>query len=579
MQRGYWRYNIETEDIHECSKRFSDDVTACMGGAGTGKCLGNNTGLMCSTCVPEDGRPRQSFTDSECQDCLDMGVAAVVVLAAILGFAVVTGILVWIYMYPPEWGLEFSRLMHILSDAAQMVGPVKFKVAVAFYQVISGLEATFGIGPLPDELKTVIGAFEWMELNWTVLAFPVGCLNSYLERLAVSGFGPLTLIVFIALLIAVGTLIESALYPAESEESRVKTIALRCVPLTVLIVFLMLPNTSRSVFASWLCVRYGSGPEGSDQFVYYMLRDPGTMCYTDHYYGITGLAIVLIVIWPIGMSLFLYSITFLNRETLLAGKTNRLSDFSRFLTGGYLPQYYYWESVELFRRLICTGWVVLVPYDQSSLRLVVAIIASLLILVATAYAMPCRRIEDNVLTIVAQTTLLLVYVSCIFITITDSDSLEDREKMDLLGYSESKYFYFIIIACTLIFLLMIAAMLVYGIVDEMQRIAFVKRMEGWAISTISAPGLAFGCLAVGGVFGCIFASIFGLLSGFVAGMLGGLLGGLFGAKYGQPVGELLSSVNPMRVRGKFVHVQIRRQSKSSPPSGPIPVMDAAVSSA
>jgi hypothetical protein len=38
MQRGYWRYNIETEDIHECSKRFSDDVTACMGGAGTGKC-------------------------------------------------------------------------------------------------------------------------------------------------------------------------------------------------------------------------------------------------------------------------------------------------------------------------------------------------------------------------------------------------------------------------------------------------------------------------------------------------------------------------------------------------------------
>jgi hypothetical protein len=485
-----------------------------------------------------------------------------------------------------------------------MVGPVKFKVAVAFYQVISGLEATFGIGPLPDELKTVIGAFEWMELNWTVLAFPVGCLNSYLERLAVSGFGPLTLIVFIALLIAVGTLIESALYPAESEESRVKTIALRCVPLTVLIVFLMLPNTSRSVFASWLCVRYGSGPEGSDQFVYYMLRDPGTMCYTDHYYGITGLAIVLIVIWPIGMSLFLYSITFLNRETLLAGKTNRLSDFSRGgctppglepVVVGFtsvesndrssdpcatdLPQYYYWESVELFRRLICTGWVVLVPYDQSSLRLVVAIIASLLILVATAYAMPCRRIEDNVLTIVAQTTLLLVYVSCIFITITDSDSLEDREKMDLLGYSESKYFYFIIIACTLIFLLMIAAMLVYGIVDEMQRIAFVKRMEGWAISTISAPGLAFGCLAVGGVFGCIFASIFGLLSGFVAGMLGGLLGGLFGAKYGQPVGELLSSVNPMRVRGKFVHVQIRRQSKSSPPSGPIPVMDAAVSSA
>lgn len=396
------------------------------------------------------------------------------------------------------------------------------------------------------------------------LAFPVGCLDSYLERLAVAGFGPLGLIVLIVLLVAICTLVEESRHPADAQDSLAKRVALRSVPFTVLIIFMMLPSVSRSIFASWLCVRYGSGPEGSDSYVHFMLRDSGTMCYSDRYYGITAMAIVLLVIWPIGMWLFLYGIIFVNRETLLAGKTNKLSQYTRFLTGGYMPRFYYWESVDLFRRLVCTGWVVLVPYDQSVLRLVVAIVLSVLILVATAYAMPCRRHEDNAITLVAQMSLLLVYVSCLLVTITDSDTLTDKEKWELLGFSESKYFYFIIIACTLIFLLVVISMLLYGIVDEMQRLAFVKRMEGWAISTISAPGLALGCLLLGGVAGCLFASMFGLLSGFVAGLLGGLVGGIFGAKYGDAIGEKLQVISPMRVGGKLApHVEVRRISTSA----------------
>jgi hypothetical protein len=543
-----------------------------------------------------------------------MGIAVAVVLAALLGFAILVGFLLWIYTYPPDWAVEFSRLMHILRTAmqvcvhtstpstlastplhpivwsagrdrrvsvaqqrtTQMVGPVKFKVAIGFYQIISGLEGTFDIGPLPEDLKTVIKFFEWMELNWTVLAFPVGCVDSYLERLAVAGFGPIVLIVLVVLIVAIGTLVEAVLHPPESKEAPIKTIALRSVPLSVLIIFMMLPSVSRSVFASWLCVRYGSGPEGSDEYVYFMLRDAGTMCYSDRYYGINAMAVVLLIIWPIGMWLFLYGITFVNRETLLAGKTNRLSEYTRFLTSGYMPQFYYWESVDLFRRLVCTGWVVLVPYNQSILRLIVAIILSVLILLATAYAMPCRRHEDNAITLVAQTALILVYVSCLLVRITDSDSLTDREKWNLLGFHESMYFYFIIIACTLIFLLMILSMLVYGIVDEIQRVAIVKRMEGWGISDISAPGLATGCVLVGGCSGCLFASVFGLLSGFTAGLLGGLIGGIFGAKYGHVVGDALSPVNPLKVKGKFItSIEIRRISKrSNPTSRPVPGMDA-----
>ena len=126
---------------------------------------------------------------------------------------------------------------------------------------------------------------------------------------------------------------------------------------------------------------------------------------------------------------------------------------------------------------------------------------------------------------------------------------------------------------------MILSMLMYGIVDEMQHIALIKRMEGWDVADISAPGLAIGCVFVGGFFGCLFASIFGLLSGFTAGMLGGLVGGIFGAKYGHVIRTIMDPINPLTVKGKFISsLEMRKSKCSNPTSARLPGVDA-VSSA
>ena len=61
---------------------------------------------------------------------------------------------------------------------------------------------------------------------------------------------------------------------------------------------------------------------------------------------------------PVGMNLFFGTVLIMNRGDLRKGMaTSRGARAVRFLTGGYRNQVFYWELVELFRRLTVSGWV------------------------------------------------------------------------------------------------------------------------------------------------------------------------------------------------------------------------------
>ena len=58
------------------------------------------------------------------------------------------------------------------------------------------------------------------------------------------------------------------------------------------------------------------------------------------------------------------------RDDLRAGRECRASaQAARFLTGGYRTRYFYFELVELLRRLLMCGWVVRIPHDHRFFRL------------------------------------------------------------------------------------------------------------------------------------------------------------------------------------------------------------------
>ena len=76
---------------------------------------------------------------------------------------------------------------------------------------------------------------------------------------------------------------------------------------------------------------------------------------------------------------------------------------------------------------------------------------SVLCLVATAVALPCRRPEDNFLSIFAQTTLLFSFGACTLIKILTADSVTDEQLDAVIGFHSAQGPFFVLCFFSLAF--------------------------------------------------------------------------------------------------------------------------------
>jgi hypothetical protein len=67
----------------------------------------------------------------------------------------------------------------------------------------------------------------------------------------------------------------------------------------------------------------------------------------------------LVLLWPIGVPAVLFSLMFRVRTNIVSGDEDVTSMF-KFLVGDYKPKYWFWEVVELFRKLLLSGILSLV---------------------------------------------------------------------------------------------------------------------------------------------------------------------------------------------------------------------------
>ena len=72
--------------------------------------------------------------------------------------------------------------------------------------------------------------------------------------------------------------------------------------------------------------------------------------------------------------------------------------------------FFYWEVVELVRRTILTGWVVLIPHERVFLRLIIGLMTSLSMLLWTLQVQPYLKTEDNILAISSQVLLSILFL-------------------------------------------------------------------------------------------------------------------------------------------------------------------------
>jgi len=233
----------------------------------------------------------------------------------------------------------------------------------------------------------------------------------------------------------------------------------------------------------------------------------------------------LVGVWPIGMQVAFFSTLYFNRKELKAGVQTPHTSAIKFLTGGYKPDFFYWETVELFRRLTCSGFVILIPHDYIFGRIALALFVSVPILMITALLKPFKNIEDTMLALFSQALLIFAFLLSALIRILNSTDLTDQDKLALLGFTSAAKLFFGLGGCCLAFLLMLLGAYMKSIWIEFNKLLLVRGE--------SAEGSTW-------IIGCgVLASLFLLAA---LGTVLGIAGGIIGAAIAFPVGTVLGGM-------------------------------------
>ena len=148
-----------------------------------------------------------------------------------------------------------------------------------------------------------------------------------------------------------------------------------------------------------------------------MRQDASVECGTDDHESIKNLATGFIVLWPVGSLVLFTSLLAACYKPLQAKSPNALTRATAFLHREYEQNWYWWEAVELARKLVLTGFVLLIPEKNAFLRLVVATLVCSCYAVAIAVVRPYKRVEDNVLAVATSLVLLLLFLGTNWTTI------------------------------------------------------------------------------------------------------------------------------------------------------------------
>ena len=262
--------------------------------------------------------------------------------------------------------------------------PYRFKTCLVFYQVFAVRESIYGFS-LPKELS------EWLSM-FEVLSFDVGsfivpswsCVGGLTTSLAFNGLAPLVLMAAMAL----------ALFAREAAHKRDFAGALlRSLQVAIFISFCALPTVTRSLFLAFQCESFGYDDQ-EDSKRSYLTASLNVECGSSEHSPIRALAAVLIVLWPVGMPLMYALLLYRCQRPILSHQPTTLTRAIRFLWSEYEDKYFWYELVELAKKLALTNFVLFIDLSSGSdklIRLLVGLLVALLALTLQLQTQPFKK--------------------------------------------------------------------------------------------------------------------------------------------------------------------------------------------
>ncbi|KOO34597.1 mastigoneme-like protein [Chrysochromulina tobinii] len=495
---GHWRQNPRALYVRMC-----DLEEACLGAelAGDASCAYGHTGPLCDLCKKDP--PYFGGRGSPCQSCSDAGDPMETITSYIIGGVVVLLVLVLaaaickrrvakvpaVPKKEDETGVdkyqgakhlaqkavtegvvkgmiqgaagtvtmtEASKLARLAAASASSVVDsigVKIRILISLSQVVSQLDMIFDITYPAVYTATLEGL---KNINIQVNLLPFGCvfplLDNFFFDFVLKTATPLVLVL---LLYVMSKVLRARFGGAEGAQRGFGAyLADACSDLWFFIIFLVYPSCSSMTFMFFMRETY-DGP--GEVYVDLMRADRSIDREGELYQGFNLYAVVMLILYPIGVPLF-YGLMFhlerhqlqemrhieLTRETdfalakleaeaaatpaekdamvrkaveaheatgkVLAKLRGELPTTQRKLTAGYELRMYWFEIFECVRKILLIGLPIFFPAGSPA-QLIFGLIICFLSYGAYCVCAPYVKKEDDILAQVAQVVIFFSLVS------------------------------------------------------------------------------------------------------------------------------------------------------------------------
>jgi len=171
-----------------------------------------------------------------------------------------------------------------------------------------------------------------------------------------------------------------------------------------------------------------------------------------------------VVLWPFGAPT-LFAVALRGRRSSGSSRTA-----IRFLTADYVPSYFFWEVIELLKKLTLCGFLLFVQH--SGLRLVFALLVTIAYVILLLHARPFREPSTTAVAVLSNVALLCAFQTALLIVVADKMALRERE--ELLGTRSEFGLAMLLVAFNFGVVLCVLLLLLYQLRSAEQRVRALR---------------------------------------------------------------------------------------------------------
>jgi hypothetical protein len=359
--------------------------------SGAVTCMQNSAGVLCALCTPGYTSGSAAESGSGCSEC-PSSVIEVLWPWLLVATLVIAVALVWFKGGGREWWEDFRRRV---LNGRDMGLVVLFKLGTGFFQVVLLQPAVYDVR-FPQLYLDFLAQFKFLKFGLPFQSFVCFIPTNYHDR------------VYSATALSTTILAALGMGIARSGHSHGCLLSLFIVPS-----YLLYPSISALFFQTFNCREIDQSR--------FLTPDLSINCDSSEHARAEGVARLMIGAFSIGLPAIYQALLYPHRHQLASSLSHEGTGGSgsfrmfKFLYDDYKPQYYWWEALEIVRKLLLTG--VLVQFQKGSLiQTVMAIVIIVLHMLLLAHFKPYKRPRDGAVSLFVYAMLLAVFFGALLLS-------------------------------------------------------------------------------------------------------------------------------------------------------------------